>query len=259
MEVKGVFCMKETKIMKVFEQYIKKFDMNKGNVKAMYFHSIKMMELCKDIATNIGIFNDEEIIVCGLIGLFHDIGHISNKFKNCIIMDEAMDKSKITIDILFDKDALIRKITDDTKYDDAIKIAIYCQNKNGLPSGFNQKILSFCKVLKDAHVMETFRMITNYPYMDMYIDNFPNDLAYNDFKQFKVINSKVSDNDADKILEVMSLIFGMNYAYSYTLLKEESSVNKLVGALKIGNKNISRFFFQIASALNVYIDRKIMS
>ncbi len=251
--------MKETKIMKVFEQYIKKFDMNKGNVKAMYFHSIKMMELCKDIATNIGIFNDEEIIVCGLIGLFHDIGHISNKFKNCIIIDEAMDKSKITIDILFDKDALIRKITDDTKYDDAIKIAIYCQNKNGLPSGFNQKILSFCKVLKDAHVMETFRMITNYPYMDMYIDNFPNDLAYNDFKQFKVINSKVSDNDADKILEVMSLIFGMNYAYSYTLLKEESSVNKLVGALKIGNKNISRFFFQIASALNVYIDRKIMS
>ena len=251
--------MKETKMMKVFEQYIKKFDMNKGNVKAMYFHSIKMMELCKDIATNIGIFSDEEIIVCGLIGLFHDIGHISNKFKNCIIMDEAMDKSKITIDILFDKDALIRKITDDTKYDDAIKIAIYCQNKNGLPSGFNQKILSFCKVLKDAHVMETFRMITNYPYMDMYIDNFPNDLAYNDFKQFKVINSKVSDNDADKILEVMSLIFGMNYAYSYTLLKEESSVNKLVGALKIGNKNISRFFFQIASALNVYIDRKIMS
>ena len=245
--------MKETKMMKVFEQYIKKFDMNKGNVKAMYFHSIKMMELCKDIATNIGI------IVCGLIGLFHDIGHISNKFKNCIIIDEAMDKSKITIDILFDKDALIRKITDDTKYDDAIKIAIYCQNKNGLPSGFNQKILSFCKVLKDAHVMETFRMITNYPYMDMYIDNFPNDLAYNDFKQFKVINSKVSDNDADKILEVMSLIFGMNYAYSYTLLKEESSVNKLVGALKIGNKNISRFFFQIASALNVYIDRKIMN
>ena len=51
--------MKETKIMKAFEQYIKNFDMNKGNVKAMYFHSIKMMELCKDIAANLNIFNDE--------------------------------------------------------------------------------------------------------------------------------------------------------------------------------------------------------
>ena len=250
--------MKETKIMRVFEQYIKKFDMNKGNVKAMYFHSIKMMELCKDIASNIGIFSEEEIVVCGLIGLFHDIGMFSNKFKNCIVVDDSMDKSKVSIDILFDKDNLMRKITEDTRYDDAIKIAIYCQNKNGLPQGFNQKILHFCMVLKDAHVVETFRMITNYPYMDMYIDNFPNALAYNDFKQFKVVNSKVSDNDADKILEVMSLIFGMNYSYSYTLLKEEGSVNKLVGALKIGNKNINRFFYQIASALNVYIDRKIM-
>ena len=249
--------MKETRIMKVFEQYIKKFDMNKGNVKAMYFHSIKMMELCKDIATSIGIFTPEEVIVCGLIGLYHDIGYISNKFKNCIVTDDSVDKSKVTIDILFDKDALMRKITDDTKYDDTIKIAIYCQNKNGLPSGFNQKILSFCRVLKDAHVIETFRMVTNYPYMDMYIDHFPNDLAYNDFKQFKVINAKISDNDADKILEVMSLIFGLNYAYSYTILKEEGSVNKLVGALKIKNKSINRFFFQIASALNVYIDRKI--
>ena len=50
----------------------------------------------------------------------------------------------------------------------------------------------------------------------------------------------------------------MNYSYSYTLLKEEESVNKLVGALKIGNKNINRFFYQLASALNVYIERKIM-
>ena len=33
--------MKETKIMRVFNQYIKKFDMNKGNVKVLYFHSIK--------------------------------------------------------------------------------------------------------------------------------------------------------------------------------------------------------------------------
>ena len=55
--------MKETRIMKYFDEYVKKYDMNKGNVKAMYFHSIKMMELCKDIATNLKIFNEEEIKV----------------------------------------------------------------------------------------------------------------------------------------------------------------------------------------------------
>lgn len=249
--------MRETRIMKVFEQYLKKFDMNKGNVKAMYFHSIKMMELCKNIASNLGIFNEEEIIVCGLIGLFHDIGSFSNKFKNCMILEDATDASKNGLDILFTTDKLIRDITKDTKYDDIIKIAIYCQNKTGLPQGLNTKMLHYCMVVKDAHVIESFRMVTNYPYMDMHIDNFPNDLVYNTFKQYRVISSKVSDNDADKVLEVMSLIFGVYYTYSYSLLKEESSVNKLVQALKISNKNIGKFFYQIGSILNMYVDKKI--
>lgn len=249
--------MKDSKILKVFEQYIKKFDMNKGNVKAMYFHSIKMMELCKDIASNLGVFTDEEITVCGLIGLFHDIGMFSNKYKNVLTLEDNTDKSKESIDILFESDKLLRNITTDTKYDNAIKIAIYCLNKNGLPKGFDEKVLHFCTVVKDAHVIENFRMITNYPYMDMHIDNFPNNLVYNDFKSYRVINSRVSDNDADKILEVMSLIFGVCYKYSYSLLKTEDSVNKLVKELKISNKKIENFFTQIASALNIFIDRKI--
>ena len=114
-------------------------------------------------------------------------------------------------------------------------------------------------VLKDAEVIENFRMITNYPYMDMYIDNFPNNLVYNSFKSYKVIDSKISDNDADKILEVMSTVFGVYYPYSYMLLKEEDSINKLLNALHISNKNISNFFYQISNVLSVYIDRKIGS
>ena len=250
--------MKETRIMKAFEQYIKNFDMNKGNVKAMYFHSLKMMELCKDIASNIGIFNEEEIVVCGLIGLFHNLAMFSNKFKNCIVTNEETDKSKQTIELLFDnKNGIMRQITDDTKYDEIIKIAIYCQYKIGLPQGFDNKTLHYCMVIKDANVIEKFRIVTNYPYLDMYIDNYPNDNIYNDFKKFKIINSNISDNDADKILEVMSSVFGVHYSYSYTLLKGESSIDKLVSSLKISNKGISRFFSQIASVLNIYVDKKI--
>ena len=250
--------MKDSKILKVFEQYIKKFDMNKGNVKAMYFHSIKMMTLCKEIASSLGVFNEEEVQVCGIIGLFHDIGVFSNKFKNVLTLEDNTDKSKESIEILFDKDKLIREICDDKKYDDIIKIAIYCQNKNGLPKGFDEKVLHFCMVVKDAHVLENFRMVTNYPYMDMHIDNFPNDLVYNDFRQYRVVNSKVSDNDADKILEVMSLIFGVHYPYSYNLLKESDSVNRLVDALKIKDKRIEKFFNQVGSVLNIFIDKKIV-
>ena len=249
--------MKETRIMKIFDQYVKKFDMNKGNVKAIYFHSIKTMDLCKDIASNLGIFSDEEVIVCGLIGLFHDIGVFSNKNKLCFIMNDTVDYSKKSVDILFGNEALIREITDDRRYDDVIKVSIYCQNKFGLPNGLNDKFLHFCKVLKDAHTIENFRMITNYSYLDMNIDNFPNNLVYNSFRQYNVISNKVSDNDADNILEVLSLIFGVNYHYSFVLLKQEECVDKLIGSLKMSNKYIKKFFNQIGAVLNMYIDRKI--
>lgn len=249
--------MRETRIMRIFNQYIKNFDMNKGNVKALYFHSLKMMDLCKDIASSIGIFTEEEIIVCGFIGLFHDIGMFSNKNKYCIVVDGAIDYSKKSVDIIFDSEKLIRKITDDKKYDDVIKISIYCQNKLGLPNGLSDKMLHFCKVLKDAHAIDNFRMVVNYPYMDMHIDNFPSDLVYNTFKQYNVISNKISDNDADNILEVLSLIFGVNYHYSYVLLKQEECVDKLITSLKINNKTIKKFFNQIGAVLNMYIDRKI--
>ena len=251
--------MRETRIMKIFNQYVKKFDMNKGNVKAIYFHSLKMMDLCKDIASNLGIFNEEEIIVCGLIGLFHDVGSLSNKNKLCILTDQTVDYSKKSVEIMFDSEKLIREITSDNKYDDIIKISIYCQNKNGLPNGLNDKMLHFCKVLKDAHTIDNFRLVINYSYLDMHIDNFPNSLVYNTFKQYHVISNKVSDNDADNILEILSLIFGVNYHYSYVLLKQEECVDKLIGSLKIGNKAIKKFFNQIGMVLNMYIDRKIAS
>ena len=112
-------------------------------------------------------------------------------------------------------------------------------------------------VIQDAHVVDNFRMLVNYPYMDMHIDNLPNSLVYNDFKSYKVINARVSDNDADKILEVMSSIFVVHYVYSYYLLKEEGCVNKLFQSLYISDRNINKFFIQIVKVLNLYIDRKI--
>ena len=118
-------------------------------------------------------------------------------------------------------------------------------------------MLHFCKVLKDAHAIDNFRMVVNYPYMDMHIDNFPSDLVYYTFKQYNVISNKISDNDADNILEVLSLIFGVNYHYSYVLLKQEECVDKLITSLKINNKAIKKFFNQIGAVLNMYIDRKI--
>lgn len=249
--------MKETKMMSVFNKYIKKFDMNKGNVKETYFHSLKMMDLCKDIARSLGIFTEEEIIICGFIGLFHDIGSFSNKNKYIFFLNQATDISKKSVDIIFDSNKLIRDITDVTIYDDVIKVSIYCHNKVGLPNGLTDKMAHFCKVLKDAHTLDDFRMVINYPYLDMHIDNFPSSMVYDVFKKYNVISTKVSDNDADNILQVLSLVFGVNYLYTYKILKDEAYIDKLILSLRTKNKDIRNFFTQIGAVLNMFIDQRL--
>ena len=251
--------MKETKMMSVFNKYVKKFDMNKGNVKETYFHSLKMMDLCKDIARSLGIFTEDEIIICGFIGLFHDIGSFSNKNKYVFFLNQAIDTTKKSVDIIFDSNKLIRDITNETTYDDLIKVSIYCHNKIGVPKGIPDKIGHFCKVLKDAHTLDDFRMAINYPYLDMNIDKFPNNLVYETFKQYSVISNQVTDNDADNILEVLSLVFGVNYLYTYQILKNEDYIDKLISSIKTKNNDIKNFFTQIGTILNLYIDQKIAS
>ena len=248
--------MKETKIMKVFEQYIKKFNMNKNHIKCTYFHCVKSMDLCKNIASVLGIFDKEEIIVCEVIGLFHDIAEFEIK-DNSFNLYNREDLSKRSIEILFGEDGLMRKITNDTKYDDIIKVAIYCQNKNGLPRKLDDKLLHYCKVIKDAHILDTFRMVLNYPYIDMHIDNYPTASLYENFKEFKVMPHTEDDNDADTVIKVLSSIFGLNYLYSYSILNEEQFVNKIIASLIYKDKNIAKFYKQINMVLNNFVERKI--
>ena len=204
--------MNKNKVMKVFEQYMKKFNLTKNSTKAKYFHALKVMELSELVATALGIFSEEEITVCGFIGLFHD---------------------------------------------NIIKIAIYCYNKSTFPEKLDPKIIHFCRVLKDAHTLETFRLVLNYPYVDFHIDSYPTELVYNTFKEFKTIDNKISDNNSDDIIVILSQVFSLSYRYSYQLLKEQDYISKITKSLLIKDKNIARFFKQIEHVLNGYVNRKI--
>lgn len=247
--------MKSSRIMKIFEQYVRKYDMNNINIKARYFHSLKVMEIAKDLAQGLGIFSEEEIAVCELIGLFHEIGNFS-KTPNYHIDEDDDDTYEKTINILFNK-KLIREISKETKYDDIIKLALYAYDKNGFPSDIDDKTKHICAIIKDAHNLDSFRLFVNYPYVDTRISGYPNNLVYEDFKKFKTINSKMSENSSDSVLVVLSNMYSFNYKYSYYLLKQNNYITKMFDSLTFENKEIENFFKQLMIVLNNYIDKRI--
>ena len=247
--------MRSSRLLKVFEDYIKKIDMNNAFAKAKYFHSLKSMDLARNIATELGVFDEEEIVVIELIALFHDIGNFNEKDYNYLDNTEE-DNAMKSINILFDE-GLIRKITNETKYDNLIKLAIFCHNKDGLPKNIDDKTICICNIMKDVYRIEELHMAINYPYIDNRINEYPTSLVYDEFKQFKEVNNKISDNNADNILVVLSHLFGLNYKISYSLVAEKGYIEKIIDSLVVDDKKIEKFFNQIETVLKSYLTKKI--
>lgn len=247
--------MKSSRILKYFEEYIKKIDMNNSYAKAKYFHSLKSMDLARIIASNFNIFNEEELVVIELIALFHDIGNFEQKNYN-YLDNPNEDSTMKSIHILFDE-GLLRKITDETKYDTLIKLGIFCHNKDALPQNIDEKTTCVCNIMKDVYKLEELRMIINYPYIDNRINTYPSTLVYNDFKLFKRVNTKMSDNNADNVLVILSNIFDLNYKTSYSLILEKEYLTKIIDSLVYEDRKIEKFFKQIESVLNSYIKKKM--
>ncbi len=247
--------MRSSRLLKVYEDYIKKIDMNNTWAKAKYFHSLKSMDLARNIASELGIFDEEEMVVIELIALFHDIGDFNEKDHN-YLDNEDNDQAMKSINILFDE-GLIRKITDDTKYDNLIKLAIFCHNKEGLPKNIDEKTVCICNIMKDVYRIEELHMAINYPFIDNRIKEYPTNLVYDEFKQFKEVNGKMSDNNADNILIVLSHLFGLNYKISYALVAEKGYIEKIIDSLVVDDKKIEKFFIQIQTVLTNYLKKKV--
>lgn len=247
--------MKSNRVMKIFEQYVRKYDMNNINIKAKYFHSLKVMETMRELANGLNIFTEEEIGLCEFIGLFHEIGNFS-KTPNYHIDEDNEDSYDRTIDLLFNK-GLIREVTKDKTYDNVVRIALYSYDKIGFPSDIDEKTKHICAMLKDAHNLDYFRIFINYPYVDSRISSYPNSLVYNEFKQYKSISAKMSENSADSVLVVLSKMYSFNYRYSYYVLKQNNYVNKIIDLLNFDSKEIEQFFKQIGVVLENYINTRI--
>lgn len=248
--------MKSSRLLRYFEEYIKKIDMNNAWAKAKYFHSLKSMDLAKIIATDLNMFDEEEIVIIQLIALFHDIGNFDGKNYNYLDNQEE-DSTMKSIEVLFDE-GIIRKITPETKYDNLIKVAIFCHNKEGLPKNIDDKMIAACKIMKDVHKLEELRMFINYPYIDNRINTYPSTLVYNDFKLFRLLNRKVSDNNADNILIIMSNLFGLNYKASYQIIENNKYIEKITNSLMFEDRKVEKFYKQIEAVLNNYLKKKLI-
>lgn len=242
-----------------FLKYTEKFNLEDENIKRKQLHSLRVMKISKDIATRLGLAQ-EEIELATLIGLLHDIGRFK-QYNKIGLGDniEGFDHGNYGANIL-EKD--IRKYINDSQYDDIIIKAVKNHNKFAIEEGLTKQEMLFAKIIRDADKIDII-------YESVYIfynekeeqvnESILSERIYNQFINKKLImkEKNVILKYVDDIVCIMAFIYDINFKPSFEILKEKDYINKMLDRYDFENEKTKEKAEKIRKIANEYIDIKV--
>ena len=233
-----------------FKNHVENYDMNDSMIKLKYYHSFRVMELCREIAEVEGL-NLEDTYLAMVIGLLHDYARFEqwSKYKTSSDIN-SVDHGDLACELLFDNNE-IDKFNIDNKYYNVIYEAIKYHNKYSYPKVSDDRTKYFCKLIKDADKLDIL-YLCSYGDIPLPTDNSEiSDKILADFNKKKLLNKKDSKNINDEILIKLALIFDLNFEYSFEYVKNNMILDNMLN--KIEDKNKFKSYFDY---VNKYIEER---
>lgn len=208
-----------TKYLKVFNDYVKNYDLTDPNIMQKYHHSLRVMERAKEIARSLNLCS-KEIELATLCGLFHDIARFYQWTKYHTYKDfKSIDHGDYGV-VILQESHLIEKLTKEKSKQEMILNSVKYHNKIEIPQ-LDPKTTLLIKVIRDADkldILETQGIKINDEQMIL-----KKELLASIFKKKICPITKVK-TDTDQILRHLSWVFDLNFNYSYHYLKEKEIV-----------------------------------
>lgn len=221
-----------------FLKYTENYDLTNENIRRKQGHSIRVMNISKQIAVELNL-SDDQIQIAALIGLLHDIARFEQYTQYQTYNDNrSFDHGDYGVEIL-NKD--MRKYIKTDKYDKLIKIAIKNHNKFEIEEGLNEEESLFAKIIRDADkidiLYEAVSMFWNGE--EKYINNTEiSSKVMEKIEERELI--KRDKNKAfcgiDKVMSVLAFIFDINYNPSFKIIKENDYINKIIDRFEFEEK-----------------------
>lgn len=246
------------KAKKEFIKYTEKYNLNEETIKRKQQHSLRVMELSKEIATRIGL-EKEEIELATLIGLLHDIARFEQYTQYKTLKDiESFDHGDYGVKILYEE-GLIKKYIETNEYDEIIKKAIKNHNKLKIEEGLNEKEMIFAKLIRDADKIDILYESTKIFWIGE--ENNINETKITE-KYWKQVLEKqlikrekgVNITGLDSILSVIVFIFDINFKESFQILEEENYINQIID--RFDTKYEKEKMKELKKIANEYIKEK---
>ena len=243
-----------------FIKYTENFNTKDKNVKRKQQHSIRVMKIAEQIATNLKL-SEEQIQLATLIGLLHDIG----RFKQYTDIGlgnnlEGFDHGDYGTKLLF-KEGLIRKFIETNKYDEIIKKSIKNHNKFSIEAGLTQEELLFAKLIRDADKTDIFYLLIIGEEKTIWeTDNMNNEIVtneiYREFIENKHINYKNIETSGDILVAHFAYIYYLYFKPTLRIFKDKRYIDQLYNRFNFTNKDTAEKFKVIHEKAKQYIEEK---
>ena len=166
-----------------FKTYTDSYDSRDTKVALKIEHTYRVADIAEEIARSIPEMHENEVDLCWLLGLLHDIGRFEQLKRYGTFLDsQSIDHADLGVDILFN-DGLINRfwfgpVTDMDPDEElaTIELAIRQHNKLSLPDSLPNRKRKICDILRDADKIDIFRVFFETPYglrMTMQEDDDP--------------------------------------------------------------------------------------
>lgn len=218
-----------------FDNYVKLYDMSNYDINYKYRHSYRVYKLCERISKDLNL-NTEDILLCSVIGLLHDIGRFEQLKEFSSYKDANLDHADLGVKLLFEE-SLIDKFNIDSKYYDIIEFAIRNHNKYEIEKTNDNRKLMFAKIIRDADKIDIIKASVIYD--DFKINECERDISKEIEKTFfRNKQIKVNDikNENDETILLLAFLFDINYSASLKIIRDENLVDKFYS--KIKNKEL---------------------
>ena len=112
---------------KHFDKYVSNYDMTDPDINYKYYHSYRVMDAAKLIATKLNL-SERDIHLATLIGLLHDIGRFEQDKLYNSFKDIKMDHGNYGVEVLKENDMLDNYNINKEDYEVVYKGKYYKQN-----------------------------------------------------------------------------------------------------------------------------------
>ena len=237
--------------MNYFDEYTSNYDMLDPEINYKYYHSYRVMETMKLLATKLNL-NDEDIQLAKVIGLLHDIGRFEQDKLYDSFKDGKFDHGDYGVRVLKETNMLDK--TNINKFDyEVVYKAVDNHNQFKINDGLTERELFFAKLIRDADKLDILYALGNKDILELKQDDkeINANLEATFFKkQSGNVNDVISLNDS--LIIQFGYIYDINFKETLEIIYKEKYYDKIYE--RINRKDIFKKYLDYT---NKYIEERI--